>query len=147
MTKCWGPSPRFDEVTKLHDQLGKRDSMHFNNAEEAVFATSQMICDAVNWTCMASMIRTEVEKLINTQRLSGIPPARNEPEATPASSDDDDRTDPRTARFSIPPIEAVEKAVVTSAFNYGKDNLVAEQKMKDVGRDMSPDYGSDDTLR
>lgn len=68
------------------------------------------------------------------------------PEATPAPSDDDDRKDARTVRFNIPPVEAVEKAIVTSAFSEGKDNLVTELKVKSVERDISPDYESDEEL-
>lgn len=139
-SKCWGPSPRFDDATQsyvdylgeksvprinpttLHAKLGKRDYMYCNT-EAQIVATSQMILDAVKWSCMASVIRSEVEKVINTLRLSGIPPARNAPEATPAPSDDDDRKYARMVRFTLPPTEAVEKAIATSAFNEGKITL------------------------
>lgn len=82
-TTCWNLNPHFDEVaqqinpTKVYERLGKRDSMHFNNTEETIAATSLMIFDAVRWTCMASAIRAEVEQLIHALRASGIPPARS----------------------------------------------------------------------
>lgn len=65
--------------------------------------------------CTASVIRCEVEKLVTTLRLSGIPPARYVPEATPATNDEEDRRNTRAERFLIPPSEAVEKAPVSSA--------------------------------
>lgn len=43
--------------------------------------------------------------------------------------------------------EAVEKAIVVSASNVENDRLMAETRIKDAERDVSPDYESDDELR
>lgn len=137
--KCWGLNPRFEEVTqhyvdypdqravpqisptKLYANLGKRDSMHFDSAGETT--------TAVKWPYMASVIQPEAETLIQTLRSSGIPPARRVPEATPVSSDEDDRKEARQVHFHLPPVEAAENPIVASASNKIKHNLWAEQSI------------------
>lgn len=133
-----GLDPRFDETvpryidylveravprikpTNLYAKLSKRDTMHFDCSEATIFATPQMIYDVAMWACMGPVIRSEVGKFI-TLHLSCIPPARIVPEATPASSDEEERKDTRTVRFMIPPCEEVEKALVSSVSNEEKE--------------------------
>lgn len=166
-SKCWGPSPRFDEPvqryidylderavprsnpTKLYSKLPKRDIMRFDSSETTVFATSQIFYDVVKWTCIASVTRSEVEALITTLRLSGIPPARNVPDSTPASSDEEDRKNARTVRlrFLIPPSEDVEKAFISSASIEAKNDHNVYPTVKENERADSPDDESDDDLR
>lgn len=117
---------------KLYAQLGKRDSLHFNNVVETVANTSQMIFGAVTWTCMAPAVRSEVETRSHTLRSSGTPPVCNVPEATPASSDEDDTKEARKVRFNLPPVGAAEKAIVASAFNKEKDHLVASATCRTI---------------
>lgn len=78
-----------------------------------MYALYQLMHIVVKWTRTASVIRAELDKLITTLRLSDIPPARSVPEATPATSDEEDRRNSRTVRFLIPPSEAVEQALVS----------------------------------
>lgn len=68
-------------------------------------------------------------------------------EATPASSDEDGRQEARQVRFNLPPVEAVEKAIVATASNEETNKLMAETRIKEAERDVPPDYESDGELR
>lgn len=96
--------------------------MPFDASEATIFATSQMIYDVVKWTCMSSVIRSELQKMITTLRSSGIPLAHNASEATSASSDEEGRTHTLAVRFLIPWREEVQKTLVSSASTEGKNN-------------------------
>lgn len=114
--------------------------MHLEIAEETIAATSLMKFAAVKWTCMASVIWTEVQTMIHTLRSSGIPSAPTLLEAAPAPSDEDDRKKARWIRFNLPSLEAVGNAIFASATNEENDNLMAETRIKEAERDTSPDY-------
>lgn len=164
-TKSWDLQPRFDEVTqryidyleertvprinptRLYEKLRKRDLMHFNSSQDNIAALSLVISDAVRWTGMVSVTRAKVDKLIHILRSSGVPPERQVLEATEASSDEDDRTQARQVRFNLPPVEAVEKAIVASASSMEDNTRLAEDRSQLAQRDVSPNYESDDELR
>lgn len=128
--------------TKLYPTLAKRDTMHFDSSEATIFATPQVIYDVAKYTRMASVTRSEVENLVTTLRLSGFPPARNVPQATPTSSDEDERKDARTVRFLIPPSENVEEAPISSVSTEGKNNHKVEQEVKENERANSPGFAA-----
>lgn len=136
-SKCWGLDPRFDETvqryidyldervvprvnpTKLYSKLAKRDNLHFDSPDATIFAMAHMMYDVVEWTCMASVVCSEVEKLIATFRLSVILQARNVPEATPASSEEEDRRDTRIVHSNCALLDATERRSGGAAGRFG----------------------------
>lgn len=164
-SKSCGLTPRFDETiqryidcldemapprinrTRLYSKLAKRDTMRADSSEATMFATYQMTYNVVKWLCMASVIRLELDELITTLRLSGIPPARNMPDGTPASSDEEEGKDTRTVRFLVRPSEDVEGALISSASTEAKNNHKVVEYEKENERANSSDDESDDELR
>lgn len=65
-----------------------------------------MNCGAIRWVCTASVVRSEVERFISKLRLNDVPPALRVPQATLASSDEEERRESRESRFRIPQNEA-----------------------------------------
>lgn len=112
--------------------------MHFDASVATIAALSQMICDAIKWTCTASVVRSDAENIITKLRLSDVPPAPRVPHATPASSDEDECRNTRAARFFIPPNEDVQLALISSAADESKINHEVEAIVKECEQAGSP---------
>lgn len=109
---------------------------------------SQLIYDFFKWACTASVMRVAVQMLVTTLRLSDRPPPRYAPEATPAISDEKGRTNTRTVRFLIPPNEAAEQALLSSASTKEKTNHhEVEVEVKENEKGDPPGDESDDDMR
>lgn len=106
--------------TRLYEKLDNRDSMHISPSDGNHAALSLMISDVVRWTCMASTIRAEVNRIVQTLCFDGIYPSQQALGETP---------------------------VVTSATDLEADAKLADETAKLEQRDASPDYESDDELR
>lgn len=50
--------------TKLHSRLSKHDQIRFDLSDMTVAALSQIIFDAVRSTCTASVVLSELERIV-----------------------------------------------------------------------------------